>query len=124
LTATLWTPCLKYPGTQEYYNQYLKKYKAPPDYHGAEAYSALLVVADALRRAESHRPESIRKALNGTDMVTPFGPVKFTTYDKFERQNYLPTQVLQIIDGNFECVWPKDHASASFTQPSYWRSSD
>jgi branched-chain amino acid transport system substrate-binding protein len=124
LTATLWFHQLKYPGTKEYYNQYLQKYSVPPDYHGAEAYSALLVAADALKRAESYRPESIRAALDQTDMTTPFGPVKFDSYGKFERQNSLPTMVLQIIEGKFECVWPPDLATSKFIPPPHWRPSE
>ena len=124
LTATLWTHQLQYPGTKEYYNQYIKKHSMAPDYHGAEAYSALLVAADALKRAESYSPESIRAALDKTDFMTPFGPVKFTAYAKFERQNSLPTQVLQIIDGKFECVWPENLATSNFIPPLDWRVSD
>ncbi len=124
LTATLWTPQLRYPGTKEYYNQYIKKYSTPPDYHGAEAYAALLVAADVLKRAESLRPESIRAALDNTDMTTPFGPVKFVSYGKFERQNSLPTQVLQVINGKFECVWPKELASVKVFLPSDGKGSD
>ena len=124
LTATLWTHQLRYPGTKEYYDQYIKKYSMPPDYHGAEAYSALLVAADALKRAESFSPESIRAALDKTDTITPFGPVKFKSYEKFERQNSLPTQVLQIVNGEFECVWPEDLATAKFIPPPAWRGSD
>ena len=117
LTATLWTPQLQYPGTQEYYDQYTNKYGSAPDYHGAEAYSALLVAADVLKRADSYRPANIRAALDKTDMVTPFGPVKFTSYENFERQNSLPTQVLQIINGKFECVWPQELATVNFIAP-------
>ncbi len=124
LTATLWTHQLRYPGTEEYYNQYIKKYSIPPDYHGAEAYSALLVAADALKRAESYCSESIRAALDNTDMTTPFGPVIFFSYAKFQRQNSLPTQVLQIVDGKFECIWPEDLATAKFSPPPDWRRSD
>jgi branched-chain amino acid transport system substrate-binding protein len=124
LTATLWTPQLKYPGIKEYYDQYTEKYASAPDYHGAEAYSALLVAADVLKRADSFSPESIRATLDQTDMMTPFGPVKFKSYEKFERQNRLPTQVLQIINGKFECVWPPAHAASNFIAPSYWRASD
>jgi branched-chain amino acid transport system substrate-binding protein len=124
LTATLWTPYLKYPGTKAYYDQYVQKHGTPPDYHGAEAYSALLVAADVLKRADSYRPESIRTALDNTDLMTPFGPVKFTSFEKFERQNSLPTQVLQIQNGKFECVWPEAHAASNFIAPSYWRASD
>jgi branched-chain amino acid transport system substrate-binding protein len=123
LTATLWTPFLKYPGTKAYYDKYVKKYASEPDYHGAEAYSALLVAADALKRATSFSPENIRAALDATDMTTPFGPVKFTSYENFDRQNNLPTQVLQIIDGKFECVWPLDQSSADFMPPAYWKAS-
>ncbi|MGD8303600.1 MAG: ABC transporter substrate-binding protein [Desulfobacterales bacterium] len=117
LTATLWTPCVQYPGTKEYYDQYTKTYGSSPDYHGAEAYSALLVAADALKRADTFSPAGIRKALDQTDLTTLFGPVKFTTYENFERQNSLPTQVLQIINGQFECVWPREHATAEFALP-------
>jgi branched-chain amino acid transport system substrate-binding protein len=118
MTATLWTPQLQYPGTKEYYDRYTQKYGTPPDYHGAEAYSALMVAAEALKRADSFRAESIRAALDQTDMMTPFGPVNFTSYGKFERQNSLPTQVLQIINGKFECVWPQELATADFMVPS------
>ncbi|MBT8332411.1 MAG: ABC transporter substrate-binding protein [Deltaproteobacteria bacterium] len=118
LTATLWTPQLQYPGTKQYYDQYTNRYGSPPDYHGAEAYSALLVAAEALKRADSYSPASIRKALDQTDLMTPFGPVKFTSFENFERQNSLPTQVLQIIDGKFECVWPQALATANFVTPS------
>jgi branched-chain amino acid transport system substrate-binding protein len=117
VTATLWSPCLQYPGTKEYYDHYANQYDSPPDYHGAEAYSALLVAADALKRADSHSPAGIRKALDEADLKTPFGPVKFTSYENFERQNSLPTQVLQIINGKFECIWPREHATADFALP-------
>ena len=124
LTATLWTQQLQYPGAKEYYNQYVKTYSIPPDYHGAEAYSSLLVAADVLKRAESFRSDSIRAAMDSTDMMTPFGPVKFESYKNFERQNRLPTQVLQIIDGKFECVWPETLATTGFIAPVDWRRSD
>ena len=123
-TATLWTPQLQYPGINAYYQQYEKKHSALPDYHGAEAYSVLLVAADALRRAESLQPASIRAALDNTDMMTAFGPVKFSAYKKYERQNRLPTQVLQIINGRFECVWPENLATSSFFTPPGYRVSD
>ena len=123
LTATLWTPQLRYDGTAEYYDQYTDRYGTPPDYHGAEAFSALLVVANALERADTFEPKNIRAALDATDMITPFGPVQFTSYGKYERQNSLPTQVLQIIDGKFECIWPQEHVTSTFVEPLGWRDS-
>lgn len=124
VTATLWTHLLRYPGTEEYYGQYIQKFSVAPDYHGAEAFSALLVAADALNRADSFQGQSIREALDKTDITTPFGPVRFKSYGKFDRQNQLPTMVLQIIDGKFECIWPKRLASSEFVPPSSWRPSE
>ncbi len=121
LTATLWFHQLTYPGTKAYVDAYRKAYASLPDYHGAEAYSALLVAANVLRRTESFHPESIRTALNRTDLKTPFGPVKFESYGKFERQNSLPTMVLQILDGKFQSIWPPDLSTSTFTPPAGWR---
>jgi branched-chain amino acid transport system substrate-binding protein len=121
VTATLWTPQLPYKGAKEYHDQYLEKYNFPPDYHGAEAYSVLLVAADALRRARSFKPEHIRAALDTTDIETPFGPVSFRSYGKFERQNSLPTMALQIINNKFESVWPGEIATSKFMPPPDWR---
>jgi branched-chain amino acid transport system substrate-binding protein len=123
LTATLWSPQSGYRGATEYYHQYIKKFSIAPDYHGAEAYSALLVAADAMKRAESFRPENIRQALDNTDLMTIFGPVKFISYGKFERQNRLPTMVLQIQNSHFENIWPIEHATSKFMPPPYWRAS-
>ena len=117
LTATLWSHQLPYHGAKEYYDRFLQMYSYPPDYHGAEAYSALLVAVDALKRAESFSSKSIRAALNKTYMMTPFGPVKFYAYEDFERQNTVRTLVLQIINDKFEVIWPLDVATAGFVPP-------
>ena len=111
LVATLWSGTLPYPGAKDYYQRYLTAYGSAPSYHGAEAYSALLVAADALKRASSLKPEAIREALDQTFIMTPFGPVKFYSYDNFERQNSIRTQVLQVNNGQFQIVWPADLAA-------------
>jgi branched-chain amino acid transport system substrate-binding protein len=117
LTASLWSEHIRYPGAGDYYAQYTERYSRSPDYHGAEAYSALLVAAEALKRSKSFSPQDIRDALNQIYMMTPFGPVKFYSYDDFERQNSVNTLVLQVINGKFETIWPLDAASARFVLP-------
>ena len=117
MTASLWSEHVRYPGAAEYYAHYVEHYQKSPDYHGAEAYSALLVAAEALKRAKSLSPQDIRHALNQTYMMTPFGPVKFYSYEDFERQNSVNTLVLQIHNGKFETIWPPDVASAMFKLP-------
>jgi len=117
LTVSLWSEHVLYTGAREYYTQYINRFGESPDYHGAEAYSALLVASDALKRATSFSPKNIRNALNRTYVITPFAPVKFYTYEDFERQNSIKTLVLQIIDGKFETIWPPAFASAKFKLP-------
>jgi len=117
LTVSLWSEHVLYTGAGAYYTQYVKRYGKSPDYHGAEAYSALLVASDALKRATSFTPKNIRDALNRTYIITPFAPVKFYSYDDFERQNSINTLVLQIINGKFETIWPPAFASARFILP-------
>ncbi|MCP4043073.1 MAG: ABC transporter substrate-binding protein, partial [Gammaproteobacteria bacterium] len=116
LTATLWTHELSYPGTGEYNDIYIRKHSVPPDYHGAEAYASLFVIGDVLERAESFSAENIKKALDETEISTPFGPVKFESYGKHQRQNSLPTMVLQIINNQFEVVWPQDIATSELQE--------
>ena len=117
LTVSLWSEHVRYAGAGEYYSQYLQRFGRAPDYHGAEAYSALLVAAEALKRASAFNPEKIRNALDQIYMITPFAPVKFYTYEDFKRQNSINTLVLQIINGKFETIWPPDLASTVFKKP-------
>ncbi len=118
LTASLWSPTVPYPGAMDYYTRYTGRYGSIPSYHGAEAYSALLVAADALKRAKSFAPRDVRTALNRTRMQTPFGPVKFYHYEDFKRQNSVNTLVLQVMDGKFDTVWPPAVASTQFSLPA------
>ncbi len=116
-SADLWVPSLPYPGAMDYYNNYKKLYGKETEYHGAEAYAAMYVIADVLKRAKSFSPDDIREALTKTDMMTVFGKVKFISYDKKINQNKLPTYLVQWIKGKLECVWPKEVAKAKYVYP-------
>lgn len=117
LTAALWSEQVDTLDSGSFHKKYTQRFGRKTDYHGAEAYSALMVAAEALRRAKSFEPQDIRQALNSIYMKTPFGPVKFYSYGDFERQNSITTLVLQIINGQYETVWPPDKASADFVLP-------
>jgi branched-chain amino acid transport system substrate-binding protein len=116
-SATLWYQTLSYPGAKEYYEKYTKKFGSDTEYHGAEAYAAAYVMADALKRASSPAPEDVRQALAATDLMTAFGPVKFIAYDKMTNQNKLDTYLVQWIAGKLELVWPKNVASQPYVYP-------
>jgi branched-chain amino acid transport system substrate-binding protein len=116
LTATLWSADVGHQLAGFYVDRYRAQYEQTPDYHGAEAYSALLVVADALRRAGSTVPEDIRNALLKTRLDTPFGRVVFESYAAFKHQNSQSTLVLQNINNRYVCVWPPDLSTLKITE--------
>jgi len=116
-SATLWTPSVPYPGAQAYYDNFVAKYGTPTEYHGAEAYAALYVIADALKRAKALTRDGVREALATTNLKTAFGPVKFISYDKKTQQNKLPTFLVQWLDGKLETVWPKKVATRQYVYP-------
>jgi branched-chain amino acid transport system substrate-binding protein len=91
-SADLWVPTLPFTGAMDYFKNYKKLYGKDTEYHGAEAYAAMQVIADVLKRAKSLSPEDIRQALAATDLMTVFGPVKFIAYDKkIIKTNFPPT---------------------------------
>lgn len=120
ISATLWHQVLPFPGAMDYYNKFVAKFKKPTEYHGAEGYAACYVIADVLKRAKSFKNTDIKKALSETDMMTVFGPVKFTTWGKMKNQNIAATYVVQWIDGKLEMVWPADRATKKFVFPVDW----
>jgi branched-chain amino acid transport system substrate-binding protein len=113
-SATLWTPQVLYPGAREYYSNYMKRFGSETEYHGAEAYASIYVVADALKRAKDLTPKDVRAALAKTSMMTAFGPVKFTSYDRKTQQNSLPTYLVQWQKGVLETVWPQIVATKAY----------
>jgi branched-chain amino acid transport system substrate-binding protein len=46
-----------------------------------------------------------------------YGPVKFISYGQYERQNQLPTLVLQVQKSKFEIVWPENLSTAKYIFP-------
>jgi len=120
-SATLWVETLPFPGAKEYFNKFKKKFGSETEYHGAEAYAAMQVVADALKRAKTFTPKDIRTALAATNVKTVFGPVKFVSYGKKTQQNKLDTYMVQWQKGELEAVWPKSVSTKKYIYPTpHW----
>jgi branched-chain amino acid transport system substrate-binding protein len=122
VSATLWTPQVKYAGAKEFAEKYKAKHKDYPSYHGASAYAALLVTADAMARAKDWTTDGIRDALKATNLQTAFGPVKFEDKEGYQNQNFAETLAIQVQKGEFETIWPKSQASKPYIFPiPSWR---
>ncbi len=116
-SSTMWERTVKYPGAKAFDEKYRNTYHVAPPYHAAQAYASAYVCADAIKRAKALTHDAVRDALKTTDMMTIYGPVKFKSYGKFERQNQLPTLLLQVLKGKFEIVWPQNVETSKAIYP-------
>lgn len=120
-SPVIWTSALPYPGAKAYFNRFSLKYESAPDYHGAQAYAAMQIIAGALKAAKTLEPKDIRDALSKTDMMTVLGPVKFVSYGRKTQQNRLPTYLVQWLQDGLKVVWPKNVATERYVYPTpHW----
>ena len=106
-SVTQWMPESKWPGSAQFTEKFKAKYGSTPAYHAVQAYTALKVMVDAVKRAGKWDPIAIRDALKTTNMPeTTFGPVKFDA----QGQNLHPVLVTQIQKGKYILVYPKSEA--------------
>jgi branched-chain amino acid transport system substrate-binding protein len=122
VSATLWTPHVKYAGAKEFAEKYKARYKDYPSYHGASAYAALFVLKAALTAAKDWSADGIRDGFRAVNLETAFGPVKFEDKEGYQGQNFVPTLAIQVQKGEFQTIWPKTHASKPYVFPvPSWR---
>jgi len=110
LSVSQWLPSAKWSGSKEFDEKYTKLTGGHPAYHAMEAYAALLVAAEALKKTgPDAAPTAIRDAIHNIDIPeTPFGPIKFDA----RGQNAHPLLVTQIQGGQYKVVWPLEAAQA------------
>ena len=59
---------------------------------------------------------------SGDRLMTLFGPVRFTSYDKKTNQNKLTTYVVQWQYSRLKLIWPRELANADYVYPVDWLS--
>ncbi len=93
------------------------------DGNSVYGYLAVLVIADALERAKSAKPEAIIEALRTTNLrqeIAAGGPVRFTPNGDNLGAN---TALMQVLKGEVKVVLPKEFAEAKyiFPTPPLWK---
>lgn len=115
-----WAPTLKIEGLEEWLNRFHRWFpeKTDIEYWVPLAYANLMCVADAINRAGSLDKEKIIKALEETDLMTPFGRLKFEPSEEgglhqaFTNLVMVQWQELQPV-----VVYPEDVAGGKFIYP-------
>jgi branched-chain amino acid transport system substrate-binding protein len=114
-SVSQWLPTAKWKGSKEFDEAYFKATGLHPAYHGMEAYAALLVGAEAIKKAGNNESAAIANALRSIEIPeTPFGPVKFDP----KGQNAHPVLVTQVQEAKYRVVWPLDAAEAKAVNPT------
>lgn len=119
LCPTQWAPTLTYSGkvfgkAANFQKEFVAKYKESPPYQAAESAAAVIVYADALRRAGKLDKEAVHAALTKTDLDTFYGHIKF---DKTGKNTAKPMALYQIQNGKFVVVAPSKFAAAKAKLP-------
>ncbi|MGM0560554.1 MAG: ABC transporter substrate-binding protein [Pseudomonadota bacterium] len=117
-TVVSWSKDVQYPGIEDLTNRLREAAGSEPSFYEAEGYLALMVAADALRRADSLDRDAVRQALDETDLETPVTTVAFDDFDGFKNQNPIRSLMLQIQDGEHVTVFPEDLAAEDPTYPN------
>jgi branched-chain amino acid transport system substrate-binding protein len=110
MATTAWSATLKTSGNDDFVKAFTAKYGRPPDYHAASAYSGLMVLAEAVKRAGSLDQEKIIANLASLSMPTLLGTYKVepATGLQIGYQAY----VLQWQGAKQPLIYPPDRAQA------------
>lgn len=104
-------------GNLEFAGAYAKKWSAEPGLLAAEGYAAGKVLEEAVRRAGSLDQEKLREALAALEMETPLGGYKV---DRGGAQVAARPQLVQVLRGRREIVWPEALATAKWQPYPAW----
>lgn len=115
MATTAWSATLKTSGNDAFVRAFIAKFNRPPDYHSASAYSGLMVLAEAVKRAGSIDQEKIIANLYTITLPTLLGTYKVEagTGLQIGYQAY----VLQWQGGKQPLIYPADRAQAKPVVP-------
>lgn len=118
--STQWQATMTYDGLylgtpEDFYERYTSAYGMDPTYQAAESAAAGFVLQNALETAGTTDTEAVRQALLDMDIVTFYGAINF---DETGKNTAHAMAAGQIIDGQFQIVWPPEAAVADFVYPN------
>lgn len=99
-------------------NEMYKK-RSGVDFDGVtiEAFTAVLVIADAFNRAKSTDPEALVQALRTTDLKTPTLPGDGVKFNEKGQNMKIISAISQIQEGKYRVIWPEDIAAQEMVWP-------
>jgi branched-chain amino acid transport system substrate-binding protein len=100
-SITVFNPLIETPGVQDFIQAYRAKYGITPTQRSFFAYEAANLVLDAIRRANSDKPEDIQRALKSTTMPSLLGG----TYAMDDHNHpHIPMQIVGVRGGKTSVI--------------------
>jgi branched-chain amino acid transport system substrate-binding protein len=117
----MWAPSINdiSPASKKFYDSYVAANgTAPTSYFAALSYSAVYIVADAIRRAGGTEKAKLIAALEATKYASPLGQtITFTPSNIIKHQGIKNQKFLQWQGGRQEVIWPFDVQSKPLVYP-------
>ena len=107
-----------YPGSGEFVEAFQNRRGHNPDYHAAESYAGLQVLASALGKTRDHNRQLLQSLLSMTNQPTVVGNVHFERFKEYLNQNRMMTLAVQQDGKRWACVWPLEMAERNYTYPA------
>jgi branched-chain amino acid transport system substrate-binding protein len=95
------------------------KKRSGVDFDGVtiEAFTSVLVIADAFNRAKSTDPEAVVQALRTTDLKTPTLPGDAVKFNEKGQNIKIISNISQVQNGQYRVIWPGEMAAAEMVWP-------
>ena len=109
------------PVTAEFITRFMNTYRTAfssgyPQYHNAQAYTALMIAANALRRhAETGR--DLLDILRQSVTVSPMGRISFVNFGPFTQQSMTDFMIQHYVAGRVEKVYPQPVSDPGKEEP-------
>lgn len=98
ISGSAWVATADTPGNAAFVRAFRERFGREPDQFAAQAYTGVILLAEAMRRADSADPRAIRDALAGIrDLDTVLGRFSFDA----DREPHHDPVVLQVRDGRY-----------------------
>ncbi len=116
----LWTAENGHPASRRFVQQYRERFKEEPSFYWAPlAYTNLVTVADAIRRAGSTDLNALVAAMKATSYEGPIGvPLTFKRSIYGKNQGFTKLIAFQWQNGKQVVVWPADIAGGRLLYPA------
>ncbi len=110
-----WHNSLGFAGVEALNERHIEEFGRPADPQVGPAFTAVMILADAIERAGTLDRDAIRDAIAETNLEeTPIGPISFNE----DGTGVTSSPILQYQNGVTELVWPDEFATADFIYPA------